>query len=203
MFQYACTCRTRSSVRRIEQFVLDFHFAPWSQEHGKTLIHNTYTTIFLHTVHSLLICLLLLFTQPVYRDVRGIVARFPRAAKDLPLLKYVQTGYRVYPISYSIVSRGSIPNVKRPERESHHSPKCSAEIKNGCSYTSNLFTPPCCTQKLLFLSRPWIRRQKESGRKRSTTVSNYYPQKIPKGKANLLDSNKFASIAECVFYVFS
>jgi len=98
------------------------------------------------------------------------VARFLTAAKDLPLIKYVQTGYRVYAISYSMVSRGSTPAVKRPERESHHSPKCSAEIKNGWSYTSSLFTPPCCTQKQLFLSRLWIRRQKESGRKRSTTV---------------------------------
>jgi hypothetical protein len=122
------------------------------------------------------------------------VAGFLTAAKGLPLPKYVQTGYSVYPISYSVVNRGPTPAVKRSERESHHSPKCNTEIKNVWSYTTTLFTPPCCTQKQLFLSRLRIMRQKESSRKRSATV--YYPRRI---QANLLDSREFASIAVCLF----
>ena len=34
-FRYTCTCWTSSAVRRITQFVLDFHFAPWSQSTEK------------------------------------------------------------------------------------------------------------------------------------------------------------------------
>jgi len=36
---------------------------------------------------------------------------------------------------------GSFPGIKRPERETNHSPSSSAEVKNGWIYTS---APPIC-----------------------------------------------------------
>jgi hypothetical protein len=51
----------------------------------------------------------------------------------------VQSGSGAHPASYPIGTRGSFSAVKRPGRETDHSPPSSAEVKNARRYTS---TPP-------------------------------------------------------------
>jgi hypothetical protein len=55
------------------------------------------------------------------------------------LLHVVQTGSGVHPTSYPMGTGGSFPGVKRPGRESDHSPPTTAEVKKMWIYTS---TPP-------------------------------------------------------------
>jgi hypothetical protein len=52
---------------------------------------------------------------------------------------FVQTGCGVQPDSYPMHIGVSIPGIKRPGRESDHSPPSRAKVKNAWSYNS---TPP-------------------------------------------------------------
>jgi hypothetical protein len=72
-------------------------------------------------------------------DDRGSKVRFPAGAGNFSLHHHVQNGSGTHPASYPVGTRGSLPRVKRPEREADHSPPSSAEVKNAWSYTS---TPP-------------------------------------------------------------
>jgi len=70
----------------------------------------------------------------------------PGKSRDFYLCHHVQTGSGVHLASYPMGSRGSYTGVRRPGRETDHSPISSAEIKNGWSYASTTpyaFTPWC------------------------------------------------------------
>jgi hypothetical protein len=62
-------------------------------------------------------------------DNRGSGVRFPAEAGNFSLHHRVQNGSGVHPASYPMGTRGSFPGVKRPGRESDHSPPSSAEVK--------------------------------------------------------------------------
>jgi hypothetical protein len=52
------------------------------------------------------------------------------------LLHVVQSGFVVHPTSYPIGTGGSVPGVKRPVRETDHSPAACVEVKKMWIYTS-------------------------------------------------------------------
>jgi hypothetical protein len=58
---------------------------------------------------------------------------------EFSLLHVVHTGSGVHPTCYQWVPGALSPVVKRPGRESDHSPAASAEVKKMWIYTS---TPP-------------------------------------------------------------
>jgi hypothetical protein len=62
-----------------------------------------------------------------------------RYCHEFSLLHVVQTGSGVHPTSYPMGTGALSPGVKRPGRESDHSPT-SAEVKKMWLYTS---TSPC------------------------------------------------------------
>jgi hypothetical protein len=57
--------------------------------------------------------------------------RFPAEATDCSLLHSIQTGSRAHPASYPMGVGNFSPGVKRPDRDTNHSPPSSAEVKNG------------------------------------------------------------------------
>jgi hypothetical protein len=59
--------------------------------------------------------------------------------QEFSLLHFVQTGCGVHTTSYPMVIGALPPAVKRPGRETDHSPPTSAEVKKTWTYTS---TPP-------------------------------------------------------------
>jgi hypothetical protein len=61
-----------------------------------------------------------------WRRVGPSEARFPAGAKDLPLLRNVQTGSGAHLVSYSL------SGIKGGEGEFHHPRPFSTEIKNEC-----------------------------------------------------------------------
>jgi hypothetical protein len=58
-----------------------------------------------------------------------IGVRFPAEAGNFSLRHRVQTGSGAHPVSYPMGTGGSFSGVKRPRRESDHSPPSSAYIK--------------------------------------------------------------------------
>jgi hypothetical protein len=60
---------------------------------------------------------------------RGSRVRFPAGAGNFSLHHRVQNGSGAHPASYPMGSRGSSLGVKRPGRETDHSPPSSAEVK--------------------------------------------------------------------------
>jgi len=56
---------------------------------------------------------------------------------DFSLLHHLYTGCGFHPAPYKMVL---FPGIKRPGRETRHSPSFSAEIKNAWSFTSTLHT---------------------------------------------------------------
>jgi hypothetical protein len=65
---------------------------------------------------------------------------------DFSLHHRVQTGSGAHPASYPMGTEGSFSGIKRPGRETDHSPPSSAEVKNTWSYTftlSYVFTAWC------------------------------------------------------------
>jgi hypothetical protein len=52
-----------------------------------------------------------------------------------------------HPVSYLTVKEGYFRGLKRPERESEHSPPSSATVKNAWRYTST----PCKNNVILFI----------------------------------------------------
>jgi hypothetical protein len=62
-------------------------------------------------------------------DDRGSRVRFLAVAGNVSLHYRVQNGSGAHPASYPMGTRGSFPGVKRPGRESDHSPPSSAEVK--------------------------------------------------------------------------
>jgi hypothetical protein len=61
-------------------------------------------------------------------DDRGPGVRFPAGAGNFSLHR-VQTGSGAHPASYPMGNRGFFLGVKRPGRETYHSPPSSAEVK--------------------------------------------------------------------------
>jgi hypothetical protein len=59
----------------------------------------------------------------------------PGKGWDFSLHDRVQTGSGAPPASYPVGTWGSFPGVKRPGRETDHSPPSNAEVKNAWSYT--------------------------------------------------------------------
>jgi hypothetical protein len=60
----------------------------------------------------------------------------PAMAKNFSLRHRVQARSGTHQASYPMGTRSFSPGVKRPGREDDHSLYCSAEVKNGWSYTS-------------------------------------------------------------------
>jgi hypothetical protein len=69
-------------------------------------------------------------------DDRGSRVRLPEGAGNFSLHHRVQNGSGAHPASYQIGTGGFFPGVKRPGRESDHSPPSTAEVKNAWSYAS-------------------------------------------------------------------
>jgi hypothetical protein len=59
--------------------------------------------------------------------------------QEFSFLHVVQAGIGVHPASYPMGTRNFSTGVKRPVRETDHSPPSSAEVKKSWIYTS---TPP-------------------------------------------------------------
>jgi hypothetical protein len=57
-------------------------------------------------------------------------------ARNFSVHHRVQTGSGAHLASYPMNTRGSFPGVKRPGRETDHSPPSSAEVKNEWSHIS-------------------------------------------------------------------
>jgi hypothetical protein len=57
-------------------------------------------------------------------------AGFP-TGRDFSLLHNVQTGSGAYPASYPVGTGGDFPGVRRPGRETDHSPRSSAEVNKN------------------------------------------------------------------------
>jgi hypothetical protein len=72
-------------------------------------------------------------------EVLGV--RVSAGAGNFSLHHRVQTGSGIHPPSYPMGTRGSFPGVKRPWRESLHSPPCSADVTKAWCYTSTPNTP--------------------------------------------------------------
>jgi hypothetical protein len=66
-------------------------------------------------------------------DDRGSRVRFPTGAGNFSFHHRVQNGSGAQSPSFSMGTRGSFPEVKRPEREAEHSPPSNAEVKNAWS----------------------------------------------------------------------
>jgi hypothetical protein len=66
----------------------------------------------------------------------GSRVRFPAGAGNFSLHHRVQNNSGAHSASYPMGTRVSFPVVKRPERETDHSPPSSVEVKNAWSYTS-------------------------------------------------------------------
>jgi hypothetical protein len=62
-------------------------------------------------------------------DDRGSRVRFPVEAGNFYLHHRVKNGSGDHPPSYPMGTRGSSPEVKRPGRETDHSPPSSTEVK--------------------------------------------------------------------------
>jgi hypothetical protein len=62
-------------------------------------------------------------------DDRGSRVRFTAEAGSFSLHRRVQNGSGTHPASYPMSTRSSFLGVKRPGRESDHSPPSSAEVK--------------------------------------------------------------------------
>jgi hypothetical protein len=73
-------------------------------------------------------------------DDRGVGVRVPVGSR-ISFLRVVQTGSGAHPTSYPMVPRDLSPGVKRPGRETYHSPQTSAELKKRWIYTSTPHTP--------------------------------------------------------------
>lgn len=69
-------------------------------------------------------------------DVWRVAVRFPREAKDFPLLHSDQTGYGAQLHSYAMGTDNPRAGVQRPRREPHHLSQPSVELKNEWRYTS-------------------------------------------------------------------
>jgi hypothetical protein len=72
-------------------------------------------------------------------DDQGSRVRIPAGPGNFSLHHRVQNGSGAHPASYRMGTRGFFLGVKRPARETDHSPPSSAEVKNAWSCTS---TPP-------------------------------------------------------------
>jgi hypothetical protein len=68
-------------------------------------------------------------------DDRAYRVRLPAGAEDFSLHYRVQNGSAAHPASYPMGTRGFSLGVKRPERETDHSPPSSAEANNEWSCT--------------------------------------------------------------------
>jgi hypothetical protein len=60
----------------------------------------------------------------------------PSEAGKFPLHHRAQNGSGAHPASYPMGTKGFFPGGKAAEREAHHSPPSTAEVKNAWSYTS-------------------------------------------------------------------
>jgi hypothetical protein len=67
--------------------------------------------------------------ESYWLDDWGSRVRFAAGAGNLSLHHRVKTGSEAHPASYSMDTRGSFPEVKRPGCEADHSPPSSAEVK--------------------------------------------------------------------------
>jgi hypothetical protein len=57
--------------------------------------------------------------------------RFRAGTRDFSLLHSVQTASEVYPASYPKATGALSPKLKKPGRESDHSPPSNVEVNNG------------------------------------------------------------------------
>jgi hypothetical protein len=74
-------------------------------------------------------------------DDRMIGVRFAEGAGNFSLRHQVHTGSGAHPASYSMSIVGYFLGVKRPGRETEHSPPSSAEVKEGmelCLHSPNM-----------------------------------------------------------------
>jgi hypothetical protein len=62
-------------------------------------------------------------------DDRGSRVRLPAGAGNFPLHHWVQKSSGAHLASYPMGTRGSFLGVKRPRRETDHSPPSSSEVK--------------------------------------------------------------------------
>jgi hypothetical protein len=82
-------------------------------------------------------------------DDRGSRVPFPAGAGNFSLHRRVQNGSGVHLASYPMGIRGSFPGVKRPGRETDHSPPSSAEVIKWVElYLNSPNTPPWCDAQL-------------------------------------------------------
>jgi hypothetical protein len=59
-----------------------------------------------------------------------------RYGQEFSLLLVVQTSCGVHPASYPVCAGETLTRIKRPGRETRHSPPTSAEVKETWIYTS-------------------------------------------------------------------
>jgi hypothetical protein len=79
-------------------------------------------------------------------DDRGFGFQIPIRVKNF--LNVVQAGSGAHQASYLMGTEGFFPGVKRPERETDHSPPTSAEVRKMWIYTS---APPYVHRDFIFL----------------------------------------------------
>jgi len=68
-------------------------------------------------------------TKPAHKGVIMCVRGL-----DFSSLPPCQTGSGAHSASYPMVTEGSFPGVKRPDRQADHSPPSSVEVKNARSF---------------------------------------------------------------------
>jgi hypothetical protein len=66
---------------------------------------------------------------------KKICFHFPAGAKDFPFFRSVQTGFGTILASFSVVTEGSSPRVKRAGREADQSSPASSKFKKMWIYT--------------------------------------------------------------------
>jgi hypothetical protein len=89
------------------------------------------------TTHVFVICVSLISNDNLLAgtalgyglDDRGSRVRFLAGTGTFSLHHRIQNNSGAHPASYTMVTRGSFPGVKRPGREADQSPPCSAEAK--------------------------------------------------------------------------
>jgi hypothetical protein len=98
---------------------------PWAMS---VLLGDTFYVCYVHETVSL--------SSPMISYKVTFSHRHPAGAENFSLHHRVKTGSGTHPASYSIGTRVSFPGVRRPGRESDHSPPSSAEVRNEWNYTS-------------------------------------------------------------------
>jgi hypothetical protein len=77
-------------------------------------------------------------------DDRGSRIRFPAGAGKFSPHHRAQNSSGAHPASYPMCTRCSFPGVKRPGRESDHSPSSSAEVKECVELYLHSYNTPSC-----------------------------------------------------------